>query len=210
MADTLPELTRTIDSNFVNTWYEIRSQVIDNILESNIFTLALREYGCMVPQVGGEYITRTVGFGTKSKQNIQKGSVLSQSELDPDTMAMWDWRYFAIDVNRSLVDDKKNSGPSKIKDYVARRLEQVVESLKQELEVDLHRYASYVAAPLNINGLLDVCAPLTANSDGVENSDSYSSGTSNGKISRANTWWRNWAAADGQSSTESVTNKLGA
>jgi len=39
----LPELTRTIDDDFVNTWYEIRPQVIDNILESNVFSLALKE-----------------------------------------------------------------------------------------------------------------------------------------------------------------------
>jgi len=212
MATTLPTLTRTIDDDFVNTWYEIRPEVIDNILESNILSLALKENGCMVSQVGGEYITRTVGYGTKSKQNFQKGTVLTQSVPDLDTMARWDWRYFLIDVNRSLIDDKKNAGKFKIKDYVSRRLEAATDSLKADLESDLFHYGTYVNAPYNINGLLDICCPITAPTSGAntgDDQDGTTNATSNGNISRTNTWWRNWASLDGASSTESQTNKLG-
>lgn len=209
MATTLPTLTRTIDDDFVNTWYEIRPEVTDNILESNVFSLALKEYGCMVPQVGGEYITRTVGYGTKSKQNFQKGTVLSQSEGEYDTMARWDWRYFLIDINRSLVEDNKNAGKFKIKDYVARRLEGANDSLKQDMETDLFRYGKYVNSPYNMNGLYDICPSTTANSDGASNSDTQPSGTENGNINRTNNWWRNWVAEDGQSVTsDSSTTKI--
>ena len=210
MADTLPTLNRTIDDDFVNTWYEIRAEVIDNILDSNIFSMALRDYGCMVPQEGGEYITRTVGYGKKSKQNFAKGTVLEQSETPYDTMARWDWRYFLVDINRTLTDDMKNSGQFKIKDYVARRIEGAIDSLKADLEVDLFRYGTYVASPYNINGLYDICPSSAANTSGAANSDTQASGTSNGNISRANTYWKNWVARDGASaSADNFTTKVG-
>ncbi|KKL11579.1 hypothetical protein LCGC14_2544440, partial [marine sediment metagenome] len=34
MATTLPELTETIDNAFLHTWYEIRKEAIDNIIDA--------------------------------------------------------------------------------------------------------------------------------------------------------------------------------
>jgi hypothetical protein len=196
----LPDLTRTLDDDFVNTWYEIRPEVIDNILSATVFFLALKEYGCLTPQVGGEYITRTVGYGTKSTQVFQKGTVLSQSEPALDTMARWDWRRFAMDVNRSLVDDQKNAGKFKIKSYISRRLEAARDSIVQDMETDLLGWGVYVASPYRMNGILDICASTsgestqygaTGGTTADTNSDAYTSGTQNGNINRSNSWWRN-------------------
>jgi len=118
MAATLPVLTRTIDDDFTNTWYEIRAEAIDNILDATVLWLALKEFGCLVTQSGGEFITRTVRHAVKSIQNIRKGSALTQTEYKGKTMAMWDWAYFLVDINRSLVDDQKNKGKFRIKSYI--------------------------------------------------------------------------------------------
>lgn len=200
---TLPTLTRTLDDAFVNTWYEIREEVIDNVLEASIFTMALRDFGCFTPQVGGEYITRTIGYGKKSTQRIQKGSVLDQQVIPLDTMARWDWRWFLVDVNRTYTEDHKNAGKYKIKDYVSRRLEAARNALIEDTEQYLLRWGAYYdsAEPPQINGLYDICPQYTAETavgDGSV-SDSQASGTSNGNISRANAWWRNWVAYDGAS-----------
>lgn len=193
MAATLPTLTRTIDDDFVNTWYEIRAEVIDNILTATVFWLALKSFNCLTPQVGGEYITRTVGYGTKSIQAIQKGSVLTQSEPALDTMARWDWRRVAMDVNRSLVDDQKNAGKFKIKSYIARRLEAARNSCVQDLETDLFRWGVYTTAPYHMNGLYDICPFSTAESAVAPGaaSDTSAAGTSNGNLNRTNSWWVN-------------------
>ena len=45
MPTTLPTLTETFDNAFTHTWYEIRPEAIDNILEATVFTMALKEYG---------------------------------------------------------------------------------------------------------------------------------------------------------------------
>jgi len=215
MAITLPTLTRTIDDDFTNTWYEIRAEVIDNILDATPYWAALKYHGCLTPQVGGEYVTRTVGYGEKSTQRITKGSVLSQSAPDLDTMGIWNWRYFLVDVNRSVIDDAKNAGKFRIKSYLARRMEAARNAIVQDIETYLHQWGAYYAAPLQPNGLYDICPNNTAedvdgaapwNGDGSD-SDSQQSGTSNGGISRAdgNEWFTNWCAFDG--ATEDTTDK---
>lgn len=201
---SLPTLTRTLDDDFVNTWYEIRAMVIDNILEATIFWAALKNFGCLVPQNGGEYITRTVGYGQKSTQRFSKGATLSQTVKKLDTMARWDWRYFLVDVNRSLIDDAKNSGPFKIKDYLTRRLEAARDALVQDLETYVTQWGAYYAGDDQPNGLYDI-APLytaeTAVGSGAA-SDSQASGTSNGNINRTNNWWKSWVMYNGGSADD--------
>jgi len=206
---TLPILTKTLDDDFVNTWYEIRSQVVDNILEATVLTLALKENGCLKTQTGGQYgWTDTVGYGTKTAQRFQKGSTLSQSTPSLDTMAYLKWRFFCVDVNRSLVDDMKNRGKYQIKSYLSRRLEAARNALVQDIESYLFQWGSYYAAPEQPNGLWDIAAPDTALTTGGDGSDSdtYASGTSNGNISRTNAWWRNWTMHP--SATANNTNKV--
>ena len=210
---SLPELTRTIDDDFVNTWYEIRPMVSDNIMAARVFFAALEHFGCIKTQVGGEFVTRSVGYGKKSTQRFTKGTTLTQSEPALDTMGIWNWRYFAVDVTRSLVDDQKNAGKFKIKDYVARRIENARECIIEDLETYLMQWGAAYDAPAQINGIKDIVAPYTAQSylldesAANESSSTYATGTSNGGISRvSNTWWRNWVAQD--SATENTTNKL--
>ncbi len=209
----LPELNRTINDDFVNTWYEIRPEVIDNILTSTVLLLALKENGVFTPQVGGEYITRTIGYGTKSTQAFVKGTIFTQEVVPLDTMGRWDWRFFGVDVNKTMIDDHKNEGKFRIKSYIARRIEAAKDALSQDIETDLFRWGKYTAGtgtdPYRPNGLYDIAAPYTAESavGAGSASDTYASGTNNGNINRTNSWYRNWAANSG--SSESIGNKVG-
>jgi len=208
MATTLPTLTRTLDDDFVNTWYEIRALVIDQITEATVFWAALKNFGCLVSQVGGEYITRSVRYGTKSTQRFSKGSTLTQSVPKLDTMARWDWRYFLVDVNRTLIDDAKNSGPYKIKDYLMSRMDAAREALLQDSETYISQWGAYYSGDAQPNGLYDICPNYTAETavGAGSASDSQASGTSNGNINHTNTWWRNWVAYD--DATANATNKI--
>lgn len=195
---TLPTLTRTLDDDFINTWYEIRDLVIDQVTEATVFWAALKNFGCLVPQVGGEYITRSVRYGQAATQRFNKGSVLTQKVVELDTMARWDWRFFLVDVNRTLIDDAKNSGPYKIKDYLTSRLDAAREALVQDLDTYLIQWGAYYSGDAQPNGLYDIVPQGTAESavgDGSA-SDSQASGTSNGNINRTNDWWKSWYSAD--------------
>jgi len=189
MAATLPVLTRTIDDDFTNTWYEIRAEAIDNILDATVLWLALKEFGCLVTQSGGEFITRTVRHAVKSIQNIRKGSALTQTEYKGKTMAMWDWAYFLVDINRSLVDDQKNKGKFRIKSYIADRLEAARDGMVQDMETQLFRFAAYDED--YFNGIWDLCPSNTARTFTSADATSPDEATGSwGGISKTNTWWR--------------------
>lgn len=205
----LPTLSETIDNDFMNTHYEIRDMLIDNVLKATIFSLALKEFGCYKAEAAGRFVTRPVGYAIKSTQRFGKGSVLTQSTVQTDTMGQWDWAYFLVDVNRSLIDDTINSGPFKIKDYVGRRMEVARNTMVQDIETDLHRWGEYYVSTENkqFNGLYDIC-PLATAETAVGTgraSDSHDGAgaagdVSNGKLDRFhNKWWRNWIMAGSES-----------
>jgi len=207
---TLIEQTRRFDDDFVNTWYEVQRDAIDNILDATVFTLALKEYGVMKPYSGGTYGWTTVPrYGEKSTQRFQEGSTVTQAPKELVTFASLDWRYYCVDVNRSLIDDAKNQGPYARRSYIADRLEAARDALVQDLEAMLFQWGAYYPAPLQPNGIYDVVPPdtaITAVGAGSA-SDTYATGTSNGGINRAsNTWWRNWVAYD--DATQNNGNKI--
>jgi len=204
----LPIQTRTIDDDWANTWQEIREDVIDNVLEATIFWLALKEFGCLTPQVGGNNIERTIGYGTKSTQRFVDGTVFTQSIPKLDTAATWNWRYFTVDLNRSLVKDAINAGKYQIKSYLTRQIEAARNALVQDMESFLMRWTAYYQStePPQPNGLYDICPLYTAESavGSGSASDSQASGTSNGGIDRTNAWWRNWVMYSGATETKST------
>ena len=207
---TIPTLTETLDDEFTESWYEIREDAIDNILDATVFWLALREFGSMTTQVGSRKIERTVRYGEKSKQNIKKGSVLDQNVKDLETVAFFDWGYSLVDINRSFVDDHINSGPNMIKSYITKRMSAARDALVQDTERDLFMWEA--VATDQMQGIWDLVTvtdsmkrDISTSVDlGAEGDDAYSSpqtsgvngaGTANpfGGInyqSTGHTWWR--------------------
>ncbi len=178
MATTLPTYTRTVDQAFVSTWYDIKAEAIDNILKSTVITAALRDLGCFHSQVGGEFITETIRYGTKPAEATGKGAVLPSGENELETLAMWTWRYTVSHIQRSLFDDQKNSGPTRIKSLVKTKTQAARESLEQQIELDFVRDVVTGETGLFPQGLFDII-PIYA---------SRATGTY-GKISRSNDWW---------------------
>lgn len=206
---TLPQLTKVLDDAFVNTWYDIRAKVVDNVLEATVFTLALKKFGCLKTQDGGDYgWTDTVGYGQPTTQRFQAGTTLTQKPVALDTFAAIDWRFFCVDVNRSFTEDMKNQGKYQIKSYLTRRLSSARDALVQDTETMLFQWGGYYVAPKQPQGLYDVCAPYVALSavGAGSASDSQAVGTSNGGINRTNVWWRNWVAYD--DATQADSNRI--
>lgn len=176
----LPTLTQRIDDYFLTTWFEIRPEAIDNILESTVIWAALRNMGSWTSQVGGDFITRTIRFGTQQAKAVSKGDVFSQGEPELETMARWEWKYLSAHVQRSVFDDQKNNGPAKIKSLVGQRLRAARESMEQHYEEKLMRTANLTedAADKDIQGINDIVPPF-----GDRNTGTY------GGISRSNAYW---------------------
>jgi len=181
MSTTLPSLTRTIDDTFTHTWYEIQKDAVDNILDANVVTAALREKGCFTSQVGGIFITRTIQYGKKETTEIAKGSILPHGEDELETMARWDWKYFATHVQRNAIDDQKNAGKFAIKNLVSTKLKAAKQALQDKLESVMFGAWSATAeaeTTKTVLGLNELVPPY----DDRENNTF-------GNIARSNDWW---------------------
>lgn len=192
MPTVIPTLTETLDDHFTNTFYEIREDAIDQIMTSRVFWLWLKSKGRLVAQTGGRYIERTVRYALKSTQDIKKGSVLSQSEYQGKTVALWPWAYWAVDVTREFTEDQINAGPSKISDYVSDAIFAATEGAIEDLETKLFRWAQYSSTTTKqFQGLYDLVSPSSAKTGVAANSPTYNSGTFGGISRASNSWWRN-------------------
>jgi hypothetical protein len=135
MATTLPTLTKRMDDAFTETWVKTQSEATDNILDATPIMAALKAKGCLVPQAGGDVITRTIKYGKAATPvAIAKGDTLSQGEPELETVARWTFRYLSTHVQRDSITDNENRGAAKIKDYVTKRLTAARDALAEANE----------------------------------------------------------------------------
>jgi len=180
----LPTLTETLDDEFTSTWYEIRPEAIDNIVDAIPITALLKLKGCFKEQVGSRFIERTVKYGQKTAFAFGKGDVLPVTEEQLETVAFWTWAYVGVPITRTFVDDQQNAGPTKIKDYVTRRMDAAREALVAKYE------SVFMAEVIHAGGkeplsIFDYIPDLSA-VNYFTNSSTY------GGIDRTtNAWWRN-------------------
>lgn len=185
---TLPDLTRRVDDFFTTTWYKIRADAIDNILDANVLTAAFRRKGVFQTEVGGDRLTATIRHGTKTGTNVAKGDVLSSGEDEIETMAWWDWKYSASHIQRSLMDDQKNRGPTRIKNLVNVKMGAAKDALDTLLETNLLRAietseGTDLRSTRNPDGIYNIL-PGTAYVGQSVGTYTY------GNIDTNNSWWR--------------------
>ena len=193
---TLPSLTRTIDDAFLTTWFEIREEAIDNILDATVIWAALLGAGSFTPQIGGEFITRTILHGEQSAVDVERGDTLPQGDPELETMARWTWRYIATHVQRSVFDDQKNNGPSKIKDLVGLKLGAARDGMEQRFETVLMNTIVTDETGKGMQGLNDMIPPTADRSNGsygaINRPSAYvdsGNGVFIGDTAGTNGWW---------------------
>ena len=189
---TLPTYTRTLDDDFVTTWYEIREEAIDNILDATPVWNVLMASGSFTPQTGGEIITRTIRYGEITPERVQKGSVMTPSEPKLETMALWHWKYLASNIQRSTFTDQKNSGPSKIKDYVGSRITAARDGLEQQFETDIWGTFATSETAVAIQGINDIVPTIANRSTGTYGGIARPSSYTAGGVEvpdGGNEWW---------------------
>lgn len=179
MVTTLPTYSEQVDNRFINTWYDIRADSIDNILLATPVWAALRAQGCFTTQVGGKSIERTVKYAYGTASAFGKGDVLPEGEVETETAAFWTFRYVQAHVQRTLIDDAENNGTYKIKSYVGQRLTAARDALTQKFETDLWRATVTAETGKEIQGLNDLVPLYTDRATGTY-----------GKIARSNSWWQ--------------------
>ena len=194
MPTTLPQLTQDLDNDFVTTWYEIRPDAMDNILNATVIWAALVGAGAMKEQVGSELITRTIKYATATAVDVAEGDTLPQGETESETMAIWRWRYTAGHVQRNIYKDQQNNGPSKIKSYIGQRLDDAMNALEQKYEANLVNPIDTAETAKTMQGLNDLVPPVasrtTGTYGGIARPSAYTD-SGNGVFvgSGTNSWW---------------------
>lgn len=197
MSTTLPTLSRTIDNAFVTTWYEIREEAIDNILNATPVWAVLNNAGALTPQEGGTFITRTIAYGTTDAVAVADGDLLPEGEDELETMAIWEWRALATHVQRSIFQDQQNRGPSKIKSLVGTKLKAARDGLEQKYESSMFGAFQQTESSKEFQGLEDlVPSSLTNAAAGtygkINRPTSYTTDSNDGSVlvpTAGNTWW---------------------
>jgi hypothetical protein len=163
MSTTLPQWTRILDNSFIQTWYDIKAEAIDNILLATNVWAMLKEKGRFKPQVGSEIISRSVRYAVGNPTvAVAKGDTLPLGVTETETFAKWTFRNVASVVQRDTITDAENAGKYKIKDYVVQRLGEARDSMTQNYETAIEQAAVTDESGKLIQGLNDLL-PTYAN-----------------------------------------------
>ncbi len=196
---TLPEQTIAYNNSVLNTWYAIKEELADAVLNGTPITAALKMLGAMVSQVGGQDITRSVRYALPTTQGVVKGDVLTQGETENLTAARWGWRYIEGHVQASIFDDQVNSGENAMRNYVSQRITDTTDALTQRFETDTLRAEQITENdPRAVQGLYDMVPRVgttvaeftndAATYGGINRPLTYT-GTAPVVPSTGNTWW---------------------
>lgn len=189
MPTTLPSYTKTMDDAFMQTWYKIQKQAADNILLATNVTAWLRTKGCFKPQQGGNEIHRSVKYAVGPTKAVVKGDVLNTGETPSRTGARWTFRNLSSHVQRSFHDDRANRGEFQIVDYVADRLEDAMNGLKQQYEADFFRAHVTDESGKEIQGLFDLVPPAATRNTGTYGLIARPTTYASDVPTVGNTWW---------------------
>jgi hypothetical protein len=180
MPTTLPELTQTIDNEFVETFYSIKAEAIDNILDATPVTAMLRAHGCFTPKVGGKFLTETLKYAVGNETvAVEETDLLPVGKTETETMAIWTWRRQVSAVQYGMFEVQENSGEDAIKSLIAKRLTEARDSMSQKMETDWTRTAALTETGKEIQGLRDVVPPFADRATGTF-----------GRVARSNPWWQ--------------------
>lgn len=192
---TLPTFTKTVDTAFTETWYEIRPQAIDNVLLATVVWALLKMKGCFTEQRGSYEIERTVRYQLPTPVEVAKGDVLGDGEWESRTAAFWTFRFLSQHIQRDAFTDRANAGKFQIRSYVTERLQDATDALAQRYETDLLRAIVTDESGKNIQGLNDLLPPFASRSTGtygrIARPATYTADTA-GVVSRpatGNTFW---------------------
>lgn len=176
----VPSITQALDDLYTTTWQNRQEGVADNVFNATPFWFWLKDKGKLVPQRGGRTIEENLEYASNSTvQWIARGGTVDMSDFKFLTVAIYQWRYLAVNILRFWVDEQQNSGKNVILNWVKQKLDNSEQSLVEQLETNLA--AGSGSAAMAIDGLQylvpDVPSQSGNNAGGIDPS--------------IYTWWQN-------------------
>ena len=187
--------TVNYDSLLSTTLMNYRPVLVDNIFKSNSFLAALKKYGGITYQDGGERVQQPLLYEENDTFKSYRGyEQLTVKPQDGITSAFYEWSEIAGTITISRREERQNSGESRILSLLESKIKQAEMSIKAKVNTQLVQgtVSSSTFVPGNDSkDLLPLAYFLPKNST----SDPVSGGNV-GNISRATySWWRPRTAA---------------
>jgi hypothetical protein len=171
-----PTRTDTLDNLFTTTLRLRKKKAENNVFSACPFYYLMTKKGRIEDASGGisheepiEYAKNTPG------EWISRGGTVSLDDDEFLTMANYTLKYFAVNINRYMVDEAQNMGAAKVMSYVTKKLDNAESTMIDTIETALFT-AQTGKAP---NGLPDLAA------------EDPTSGTVGGLNAATHSWWRN-------------------
>lgn len=188
---TVPTFTKVMDNAFTTTWYEIQPDAADNIMNATPIWAWLKMKGCLKSQEGGTNVERTVKYALPVTKAVTKGDVLPQGVIENRTSAFWDLqdRNLSISIQRSLWEDRANRGKFRIISYVADRLEDATNGMKQDYESKLFSANVTDESGKEIRSLYDLVPPVATRNTGTWGGINRPTNFTSDVPDTGNIWW---------------------
>ena len=172
-------LSEAVDNLYTTTWYNMKSNVVDQIYNGSPFWFWMREKKRMKSFEGGRFVQLPLRYATANNiAYVGRGGTVAINDQEFVTTAQYEWRYLTASIVRYGVDDQKNRGKNQIINYAEAKLGNAKDGLANQLESSLFTAQSGMA----INGLPDLVA-----------NDPTATATIGGIAQNTYTWWRNKA-----------------
>src|SRR5574343_1105728 len=115
-----------------------KATIYDNIFKQSAFMAALRKYGGVDFQNGGERIQRLLMYSTNSTAKSYEGyEIIDTTPQDPFTSAFYRWAELAATVSISRREERQNSSEWQIADLLKGKIMQAEMSLKEKVNQQL-------------------------------------------------------------------------
>ncbi len=179
MAVVPANLTETLDNLYSTTWRNRLTALQDNVFDATPFWFWMRNKGRLKSISGGRDIAEPIEHARNDQISwLTKGGTVSLNDFEFITTSKWNWRYQVGSIVRFFVDDQQNRGKSQILNWMNAKLENVKNSLSDDLEKRL--FEGDNSATNKISGLQHLVAD-----------DPTAAATVGGITQNDNSFWRN-------------------
>ncbi len=139
LGSTAPsQNTVNYDSLLSTTLLAYRPVMVDNIMKYNSFLAALKKYGGIRYQNGGERVQELLMYEENDTFKSYKGyETITVKPQDGLTAAFYDWSEIAGTISISRREERQNSGEARILNLLEQKIKQAEMSIKSKVNSQL-------------------------------------------------------------------------
>jgi len=130
--------TINYDALLSTTLMAYRDTMVDNIFLDSAFLAAMREFGGVDRQDGGERIAMPLMHGKNDTIKSHEGyDVIDTTPQEGITTAFYEWKELAGSVSISRKEERQNSGEARLINLLESKVKQAEMSMREELNLQL-------------------------------------------------------------------------